>query len=497
MTEAGDAAQRLAREGRSAVGRGVGCPPTTSMLALSAALVFGGGGCGQAPRSQTEKKADQEAKYVSERAAAHWRRGKDYAAVNEYDKARAAYSAAIELRPDYAEAYMERAGTYRDRGWHECALAYLDKGGHERDFTDLTRAIELKPDWAMAYVSRGVGYYDGRGDRARARADFETAVAVAPDSNSTFALYARAWLVGLGAGGKDTLPAPHGVGAGGVVRQYKDGKLHGKVVNWDSGRRKSAEMDFSDGRPDGVVRLWYRGGGLEAEFRWREGKRHGVSTRWHKNGKKAEKIRYVDGRLTGTRIEWDEKGNKLCEARYENGNAVEYFQYRDGDRVTGEELMREYEAKKRAQDEVEPEEGIEVREEYYPGGVLKRRWRVKISEAGTAVKHGKYEEWYDDGQKRVAGQYRDGRLHAKVIEWYSGGQRRSETGFSDGERDGVARVWYWKGFLREEASWKKGKLHGVHTKWHKNGKKRLEWNRYVDGRLTGTRIEWDENGNKK
>ena len=65
------------------------------------------------------------------------------------DEAVKAYTRAIELYPDYVEAYFRRGVAYNVRG--ESALA----------IKDLTTAIELKPGLALAYYYRGHAYING------------------------------------------------------------------------------------------------------------------------------------------------------------------------------------------------------------------------------------------------------------------------------------------------------------------------------------------------
>ena len=74
------------------------------------------------------------------------------------------YSKAIEIDPDYAEAYNNRGFVYDVMGEYGQAI------------DDFNKAIELVPDYAKAYYNRGVTYVkQGRNDEALA--DFEKALA--------------------------------------------------------------------------------------------------------------------------------------------------------------------------------------------------------------------------------------------------------------------------------------------------------------------------------
>jgi TPR repeat len=96
-------------------------------------------------------------------------RGEDFSSVHQYDRAIADYTTAIQLKPDYAEAY-------NDRGF-----AYYLNGHVERAIADYTRAIELRPDYPKAYNSRGVAYMAHGYGAAKSVPDFDRAIALKPD----------------------------------------------------------------------------------------------------------------------------------------------------------------------------------------------------------------------------------------------------------------------------------------------------------------------------
>ena len=97
------------------------------------------------------------------------KRGEDLSGAHQYERAIADYTTAIQLRPDYAEAY-------NDRGF-----AYYLKGDAERAIADYTRAIELRPNYPKAYNSRGVVYMAHGYGAAKSVPDFDRAIALKPD----------------------------------------------------------------------------------------------------------------------------------------------------------------------------------------------------------------------------------------------------------------------------------------------------------------------------
>jgi tetratricopeptide (TPR) repeat protein len=113
----------------------------------------------------------------------HLTRGESRSAVKDYDGAIAEYTLAIQLKPDYAEAY-------NDRGF-----AYYLKGEAEPAIADFSRAIALRPNYPKAYNSRGVVYMSHGYGSAKAVADFDRAIALKPDFRYAYINRANARLL--------------------------------------------------------------------------------------------------------------------------------------------------------------------------------------------------------------------------------------------------------------------------------------------------------------
>jgi tetratricopeptide (TPR) repeat protein/predicted aspartyl protease len=95
------------------------------------------------------------------------RRGAALTARRDYTPALAALSQAIELSPNEAEFYFERAQAYSGAGQQDLALA------------DFDRAIELKPDYLDAYVPRAELHWR-KNDLPAVMADLDAADRLAP-----------------------------------------------------------------------------------------------------------------------------------------------------------------------------------------------------------------------------------------------------------------------------------------------------------------------------
>ena len=80
---------------------------------------------------------------------------------------------AIQLQPNYVEAYFIRARVYEILGQHQRAIE------------DFNEAIRLKPNYVEAYKSRGV-VYNFLLQYQRAIEDFNKAISLKPDNADTY-----------------------------------------------------------------------------------------------------------------------------------------------------------------------------------------------------------------------------------------------------------------------------------------------------------------------
>jgi len=93
---------------------------------------------------------------------AYYNRGIAYNDIREYFKAISDFTKAIEINPDYAEAYYNRG------------VAYIDMINYSQAISDFTKAIELNPNDADAYVWRGFAF-DKKGNNYQACIDWKKA----------------------------------------------------------------------------------------------------------------------------------------------------------------------------------------------------------------------------------------------------------------------------------------------------------------------------------
>ena len=106
----------------------------------------------------------------SAKGSAEWHADQGYKLLNygRYDEAIKEYTEAIELAPNFTEAYNTRG------------IAYVQQGELDQAIADFDKAIELDPELAKAYNNRGYAYYL-KGEVAKAVSDFEKCIELSND----------------------------------------------------------------------------------------------------------------------------------------------------------------------------------------------------------------------------------------------------------------------------------------------------------------------------
>ncbi len=104
-------------------------------------------------------------KKIKQETGIHIFKGVYYHEEGNYEQAIGEYTKAIEINPNYAEAYNNRG------------LSFYNQTKYEQAITDYTKAIELNPKYADAYNNRGIVYYD-QGQHNQAIKDYSKAIEV-------------------------------------------------------------------------------------------------------------------------------------------------------------------------------------------------------------------------------------------------------------------------------------------------------------------------------
>ena len=124
----------------------------------------------EAKQEEYEKSIEHYTKAIElkpDYANAYSNRGNVYSARNDYDRAISDFNTAIQLKPNFAEFYSNRG------------IAYQKKGDNDRAIADHNKAIALRPNLAGAYVNRGV-CYKSKGEHNQAIEDYNKAIQLKP-----------------------------------------------------------------------------------------------------------------------------------------------------------------------------------------------------------------------------------------------------------------------------------------------------------------------------
>jgi tetratricopeptide (TPR) repeat protein len=129
----------------------------------------------RAPAGSRAAQPAPAARQQADPAAAieRYSRGVGYRQRNEYAQGIPELDQAINLKPDFAEAYEERG------------YAYLMLGRHESAIRDLNAALRLKPNDALTYAFRGVAYA-WSGNYQTAIQDFNAAIRLNPNEGFVY-----------------------------------------------------------------------------------------------------------------------------------------------------------------------------------------------------------------------------------------------------------------------------------------------------------------------
>lgn len=101
----------------------------------------------------------------------------------------------------------------------------------------------------------------------------------------------------------------------------KNGKIHGKVRNWEKNGQKVVEMEYDMGVKVNTEREWYSTGKEKLVVSYQNGLPHGVCTEWHKKGTKKSEGYFETGLEEGEHFWWYPSGRKDQMISYKKGKA--------------------------------------------------------------------------------------------------------------------------------------------------------------------------------
>lgn len=136
---------------------------------------------------------------------------------------------------------------------------------------------------------------------------------------------------------------------------------------------------------------------------------------------------------------------------------------------------------------------VEVVEEKYDNGVIRKRVEGKRNAEGEFVPHGLTTTWYESGLKWTEITFRDGVKNGPQRKWYNTGAEWSNSGYSDGVEHGVWTAYHPNGEKAREIHIDHGVWEGPYVEYHPNGRKSMEV-MFVKGLRQGISTVYNDDG---
>ena len=112
---------------------------------------------------------------------------------------------------------------------------------------------------------------------------------------------------------------------------------------------------------------------------------------------------------------------------------------------------------------------------------------------GLKPKDGEYVECYRNGNKKVAGEYRNGKKDGTWERWYESGARMSTIDFEDGQIEGWWISWFEDGQEASRERWIANRCFGSQN-WYPSGQKKAESTSFESGEVREITKLYYENG---
>ena len=230
-----------------------------------------------------------------------------------------------------------------------------------------------------------------------------------------------------------------------------DGLFQTKPFNMFQGPFLSS-ASFTKGKLNGVWEMFDSNQQKILEIPYKNGKRNGTAIWWFPQSLKMRQVNFREGVVDGPLAEWDSR-KKL----------VRREEYIEGRKVIRQTTM--YRPKQKESEVFYLDASMKL-----TGG---DNWwdaqPAKYELDGERIQHGPVNAWYANGQRKMQGQFIDGKRMGAFTWWHPNGQRSCSGLFDADMKQGI---WTW---------------------WHSNGVKSTRVS-FVDNETTGILTEWNERG---
>ncbi len=249
--------------------------------------------------------------------------------------------------------------------------------------------------------------------------------------------------------------------------QYNQGMMEGQWQRWhqssSGGIFSSApfnqftgpylsQANFRNGILDGTWTILDKNRRKIVEFQYLKGQREGTAT-WHRvDGMKMREMSFTDGVPNGQLLEWNQQ-NKVT--RQED--------YLEGHKVT-ESISYWRPKQKQIEDHyLEAKLVVDGEDDWWNATF------ASYTNVGERFRHGVSAAWYDNGQPKMRGAYREGLREGRFSWWHRNGQLDHSGLYRDGMKQGKWTWWHANGMRAHEGEFENDQPIGTWTSWNDDG----------------------------
>lgn len=300
--------------------------------------------------------------------------------------------------------------------------------------------------------------------------------------------------------------------AGNILRKgsYRNGLIHGRWETYHPNSQISEEGDYINNRKDGKWIFWYANGTKHSECYFKRDQVDSLWISWHENGNKSEEGRFKDNNKVGKWISWYKNGIKKDIKEYKDQKVLilsSWGMKGESQIVNGNGIYTEYfdDGKKQISGKVMNGEQVGRWTSWYENGNLKEeiiyqneKYQIEnfyFTDGNQLIKdgNGKYILYYDNGNKMVEGEIKNGFRDGEWYFYFENGVQQVLTTYSQNKQNGFSRGWYESGNPYFEGQLANDEPDGEWTWWHDNGNIQCQAT-FQANKKEGKQIFWSESG---
>lgn len=236
----------------------------------------------------------------------------------------------------------------------------------------------------------------------------------------------------------------HPTGSSGIFSTPPFNKFQGPFLS---------RATFSDGNLDGVWSVMDHYERKVFDIPYTNGQRNGEATWWYPSSMKMREVTFKDGLIDGTIREWNEQNRLVRQDEY----------------IEGKKIVRQttfYRPKQKQSENIFLDQQLE------PAG-SDDWWNARpasFNPTGQKLQHGPAYAWYENGQPKMKGQYKDNVRVGLFTWWHPNGQKQLSGNYDElGNKVGKWSWWHSNGIRAIQGQYANDEPSGVWRWWNEDG----------------------------